>query len=172
MSGGVSARLRHQVLEDGRVLVTVLRAGAAALCVRLDGAAAKAFAWGLLADLDPEEAHQAGGPLSVLPPVASASRTPARARPARPASAAALRVLGACPLRADFRVADIVEGLADMRSTDVGQHLRALAKHGLVDGPGDGQGRGRPVRYRLTAAGRTLRSAGAAGLARAARAAP
>lgn len=54
---------RHQILDDGRVLVNLNGALA-----HLDPSAVKRFAWGVLNDLDPEEADASGyvAPVIVL----------------------------------------------------------------------------------------------------------
>jgi hypothetical protein len=57
--GGCSVTaLRHQILDDDRVLVTV--SGDVPAHFRVSVAEAKRFAWSMLADLDPEGAEEAG----------------------------------------------------------------------------------------------------------------
>jgi len=174
MSGGVSARLRHQVLEDGRVLVTVLGAGergaAPALCVRLDPAAVKAFAWGLLADLDPEEAYEAGAPLAAFGHPASREMGPSASIGVRRGPGPKVRrVLAACPLARAFVVGEVVAALAAdglspaLNSARTGDGLRSLLSQGLACLEGKAEGRGRPVRWRLTRTGAALQAALLAG---------
>lgn len=51
------AKLRHQLLDDDRVLISVVGQQNS---VRVESSEAKRFAWALLADLEPDEAGKAG----------------------------------------------------------------------------------------------------------------
>lgn len=50
--------LRHQLQDDERVLVTV--GGAVPVSIHVQASEAKRFAWGLLADLDPDQYEELG----------------------------------------------------------------------------------------------------------------
>lgn len=57
--------LRHQLHDDGRVLVTVV--GDRPLSVHVEADEVRRFAWSVLADLDPEGAEDAGYVAAAVP---------------------------------------------------------------------------------------------------------
>lgn len=162
MSRGVSARLRHQVLEDGRVWVSLGpgQGGRPPAGGVMTPEAAKAFAWGLLADLDPHEAHARGAPVTAFGPVAPPQRTGSSLRGVFKAPGPAVRaVLAACPVAAVFKGADLVDPEAGLTPVRVSRAMRTLHAQGracVVSG-GGGHGRHCAIVWRLTPEGVALR---------------
>lgn len=162
MGGGVGARLRHQILDDGRVLVS-LGAGVGGRPPAsgvMTAEAAKAFAWGLLADLDPDEAHRAGAPLAAFGPVAPPERAGSSLKGLRKPPGPMVRaVLAAAPPQGVFAGADLVDLEAGRTSVRVSRALHTLKLRAavcVVSG-GGGHGRKAAIRWRLTPAGIALR---------------
>jgi hypothetical protein len=53
----MSAQLRHQLTQEGVVLVTITRPNLPPVCAHMQPEMLRRFAWGVLNDLDPDEAE-------------------------------------------------------------------------------------------------------------------
>ena len=162
------AALRRQVMADGRVLVSLRPRGEVATVAVLSPEAAKAFAWGLLADLEPEEAFKAGAPVDAFgfpPDLPRAARPVVRYGPGPEVAA----VLAACPEVMGFGIGDVVAALPGLTSRQASNRLKSLWNQGFVtlergEGARSAHARGRhaDTRWRVTDAGRALRAKWAA----------
>jgi hypothetical protein len=149
-------------MEDGRVWVSLGpgQGGRPPVGGVLSAEAAKAFAWGLLADLDPHEAHARGAPVSAFGPVAPPERTGSGLRGVFKAPGPMVRaVLALCPVASVFKVADLVDREAGLTSVRVSRamHTLKLQELACVVSGGGGHGRCAAIVWQLTPAGVALR---------------
>lgn len=166
-SDAASARapkLRHHLTQEGAVIVSLaLPHGGAPVSATFTVEAARAFAWGLLADIDPVEAQRAGAPRAAFGDgvaVDRKDRKPGwRARAVlalSPSRQAVLARVAASSCSVGTKTRDLAEQDPPMKFDTCTDAMGALLKRGLVVVIGGRRGGGGGYEWRRTAAGDAL----------------